>query len=214
MGTVLGLTASPRCEHPTGWRAGLAPLSQGGGLTVSGPPLSQRVDRPAEPRPRLGAEGIEGGRHLWGHSMAPSACPEARSGPKPSSGWEWTHASCPAPREVSARGRSRAALAPPQVARSWDFSVSSPAGSVVSPCFPKPRLQAPPVAGESPPPPTTSPSSPHALGQASLAFPQILVKPRDRWRVPTFQTWGRRGRRWRTGNAEHLCRWSSAKLRA
>ena len=136
--------------------------------------------------------------------MAPSACPEARSGPKPSSGWEWTHASCPAPREVSARGRSRAALAPPQVARSWDFSVSSPAGSVVSPCFSKPRLQAPPVAGESPPPPTTSPSSPHALGQASLAFPQILVRPRDRWRVPTFQTWGRRGRRWHAGNTGHL----------
>ena len=210
---MLGLKASPGCEHPTRWRAGLAPLSQGGGLSVSGPPLSQGADCPAEPRPRPGAEGIEGGRHLEGHSMAPSACPEARSRPKPSSGWEWTHASCPAPKEVSARGRSGAALAPPQVARSRDFSVSSPAGSVVSPCFPKPCLQAPPVARESPPPPTTSPSSPHALGQASLAFPQTLVRPRDRWHVPTFQTRRSRGR-WRTGNAEHLCRWSSAKLRA
>lgn len=121
MGAVLGLKTSPGCEHPTGWRVALAPLSQGGGLTVSGPPLSQKADCPAEPRPRPGAEGIEGGRHVEGHSMAPSACPEARSGPKPSSGWEWTHASGPASREVSARGRTGAALAPPQVARSWDF---------------------------------------------------------------------------------------------
>lgn len=59
---------------------------------------------------------------MAGHSMAPSACPEARSGPKPSSGWEWIHASGPASREVSARGRTGAALAPPQVSRSWDFS--------------------------------------------------------------------------------------------
>lgn len=195
MGAVLGLKTSPRCEHPTGWRVALAPLSQGGGLTVSGPPLSQKADCLAEPRPRPGAEGIEGRRHVEGHSMAPSACPEARSGPKPSSGWEWTHASSPASSEVSARGRTGAALAPPQVARSWDFSVSSPAGSGVSPCFPKPHLQAPPVAGELPPPPTTSPSPPHALGQASLAFSQILVRPRDRWRVPMFQTWGRRGKK-------------------
>lgn len=181
MGAILGVKAPPGCERLTGWRAGLAPRSEGHALTSSGPPLSQGCRE----RGRKVARWVP----MWPWRGSPPLSLRPGHGTKFPSCWELTHTSLPSNQGRSVQ-RSRTGKAPAPI----------PGGKVsgTSPSALQQDLgSVPPSQASLPSFPCgggiASPSSPHALGQAPLVLSPVLVRPRDRRCVPTLQRRGREG---------------------